>query len=97
MHVRISTVQGDPSKIDDGVAAINDKVLPTLKGIEGFRAANFMVDRGSGKLVGVAFWDSEEALNASASAVESIRNSVAEAVGGKVASVEEYEMVAQSW
>jgi hypothetical protein len=97
MHVRISTVQGDPSKIDDGVAVINDKVLPTLKGIDGFRAANFMVDRSSGKLVAVAFWDSEEALTASAAAVGPIRNAVAEAVGGEVASVDEYEMVAQSW
>lgn len=97
MYVRISTVQGDPSKIEDGVAAINDKVLPTLKGVEGFRAANFMADRSTGKLVGVAFWDSEEAMNASAGAVEEIRNVVAETVGGKVVSVEEYEMVAQSW
>ena len=97
MHVRISTVQGDPGKIDDGVAIINDKVLPSLKGMEGFRAANFMVDRSSGKLVGVAFWDSEEALKASVAAVGGIRNAVAEAVGGEVVSVEEYEMVAQSW
>ena len=97
MHVRISTVQGDPSKIDDAVAVVNDKVIPTLKGVDGFRAANFMVDRSSGKLVGVVFWDSEEALNASAEAVNPIRNAVAEAAGGTVASVDEYEMVAQSW
>ena len=97
MHVRISTIEGDPSKIDDAVAVVNDKVIPTLKGVDGFRAANFMVDRSSGKLVGVVFWDSEEALNASAEAVHPIRNAVAEAAGGKVASVGEYEMVAQSW
>ena len=65
--------------------------------MEGFRAANFMVDRSSGKLVGVAFWDSEEALNASVAAVGGIRNAVAEAVAGEVVSVEEFEMVAQSW
>jgi hypothetical protein len=97
MHVRISTVQGDTNKIEDGVAVINEKVLPTLKGVDGFRAANFMVDRRSGKLVGVAFWDSEEAMNASAGAVEEIRSAVADAVDGTVVSVEEYEMVAQSW
>lgn len=97
MHVRISTIQADPSRIDDGVAVINDKVVPTLKGIDGFRAANFMVDRSAGKLVGVAFWDSEEAMNASAAAVDPIRNVVADATGGKIVSVESYEQVAQSW
>ena len=97
MHVRISTVQADPSRIDDGIAVINDKVLPTLKSIEGFRAANFMADRSSGKLVGVAFWDSKEAMDASASSVEGIRNSVADAMDGKVVSIDEFEQVAQSW
>ena len=97
MHVRISTVQAEPSRIDDGIAAINDKVLPVLKSIDGFRAANFMVDRNTGKLVGVAFWDSKDAMDASASAVEGIRSSVADAMDGKVVSVDEYEQVAQSW
>lgn len=97
MHVRISTIQADPNRIDDGIAAINDKVIPTLTGIDGFRAANFMADRSAGKLVGVAFWDSEEAMNASASAVDPIRNVVAEAMDGKIVSVESYEQVAQSW
>ncbi|MDQ3956749.1 MAG: hypothetical protein M3273_00340 [Actinomycetota bacterium] len=97
MHVRISTIQADPSRIEDGVAVINDKVIPTMKGIDGFRAANFMVDRSSGKLVGVAFWDSEEAMDASAAALDPIRSAVADAVDGKIVSVEAYEQVAQSW
>ena len=97
MHVRISTIQADPSRIEDGVAVINDKVIPTLKGIDGFTASNFVVDRGAGKLLGIAFWDSEEAMNASAAAVDPIRNVVAEAMDGKIVSVESYELVAQSW
>ena len=97
MHVRISTIQADPSRIEDGVAVINDKVIPTLKGIDGFRAGNFMADRSAGKLVGVVFWDSEEAMKASAAAVDPIRNAVAEATDGKIVSVESYELVAQTW
>ncbi len=93
----ISTIEADPSRIEDGVAVINDKVIPTLKAVEGFRAANFMVDRSAGKLLGVAFWDTEEAMNASSAAVDSIRNAVADAMDGQVVSVESYEMVAQSW
>ena len=97
MHVRISTIEGDAGKIDDAVASINKKVLPVLKGIEGFTAANFMADRSSGKLIGVAFWDSEAALDASVEAVDPIRAAVADAMDGKIVGVESLELVAQSW
>lgn len=97
MFARISTIEAEPGRIDDGIAVINDKVIPTLKGIDGFRAVNFLADRANGKLLGVAFWDSQEALEASVGAVNSIRTSVADATGGKVTSVESFEVVAQSW
>ncbi len=97
MYVRISTIEGDAGKIDGAVATINDKVLPVLKGIEGFTAANFLAERSSGKLIGITFWESESALEASAETVNPIRTAVADAMDGKAVSVESYELVAQSW
>ena len=97
MYVRISTIEGDAGKIDDAVATINEKVLPVLTGIEGFTAANFLADRSSGRLIGIAFWDGEPALAASDETVNPIRTAVADAMGGKVVSVESFELVAQSW
>jgi heme-degrading monooxygenase HmoA len=97
MHVRISTIEGDAGKIDEAVAAINEKVLPVLKGIDGFTAANFLADRSSGKLVGLTFWESEAALDASAEAVNPIRSAVADVVDGRIVGVESFELVAQSW
>jgi len=97
MHVRISTIEGDAGKIDDAVATINEKVLPALKGLEGFTAANFLADRSSGRLIGITFWASDAALDASVETVDPIRTASAEAMGGKVVSVESFELVAQSW
>jgi hypothetical protein len=97
MHVRISTIEGDPGKIEEAVLVINEQVIPTLKGLKGFTAANFMVDRSTGRLVGVTFWNDESALEGSSEAVKPIRSAVADAVDGKVTSVESYELVAQSW
>jgi hypothetical protein len=97
MFVRISTIEAEPGRIDDGIAVINEKVLPTLKGIDGFTAANFLADRATGKLMGIVFWDSEQAMEASADVVNPIRTTVAEAMGGKITSVESFELVAQSW
>ena len=71
--------------------------MPALKGIEGFTAANFLVDRTSGKLVGVAFYQDEAALERSAEAVQSMRSEVAEAMNASFVSADSYELVAQSW
>ncbi len=97
MQARITTVEGDAGKIDDAVKIINDKIIPALKGVQGFTAVNFLADRSAGKLVAVAFYADEAALEGSGEAVGPMRTEVADAMGGKVASVESYELVAQSW
>jgi len=97
MQARISTIEGDGGKIDDALEVINERVLPALKALEGFTAVNFLVDRSAGKLVAVAFYADEAALEGSVEAVGPMRDEVAEAMGGKVVGVESYELVAQSW
>ena len=97
MQARISTIEGDGAMIDDALNVINEKVMPALKALEGFTATNFLVDRSAGRLVAVAFYADETALEGSAEAVGPMRNEVADAMGGKVVGVESYELVAQSW
>ncbi len=97
MQARVSTTQGDAGKIDDAVKLINEKIIPALKGLQGFTAINFLADRSTGKLVTVAFFDDEAALEGSVEAVGPMRTEVADAMGGKIVSVESYELVAQSW
>jgi hypothetical protein len=97
MQARISTIEGDAGKIDDALKIINEKIMPALKELDGFTAANFLVDRSSGKLVVVAFYDSEAALEGSAEAVQPMRTEVADAMNGKVVGFESYELAAQSW
>ena len=97
MQARISTIEGDAGKIDDAVKIITEKILPALKDLEGFTAANFLADRSAGKLVAVAFYANEAALEESAEAVKPMRTDVAEAMNGKVIGSETYELVAQSW
>jgi hypothetical protein len=97
MQARISTIEGDAGKIDDAVKLINEKVLPALKGLKGFTAANFLADRSAGKLVAVAFYQDEAALQESDAPVKSMREEVAEALGATATDVHTYELVAQSW
>lgn len=97
MQARISTIEGDAGKVDDAIKVINERIMPALKDLDGFMAANFLVDRSAGKLVAVAFYDSEAALEGSAEAVKPMRTEVAEAMNGKVVGSESYELAAQSW
>jgi hypothetical protein len=97
MQARISTIEGDAGRIDDAVEIINERILPSLKSLEGFTAANFVADRSAGKLVAIAFYQDEASLEGSAEAVKPMRTEVAEAMGGKVVGTESYELVAQSW
>ena len=66
--------------------------MPQLRQMEGFEGFVALGDRRSGKVLGVAFWESEEALRATEGAASSVRSGAAEAADGIVAGVEEYEV-----
>ena len=93
MHARVTTIQGSPDKMDAAERHIQEQTLPQLQKMEGFKGFVSLGDRQSGKVIGVAFWESEEALRATEGAVSDVRSGAAEAAGGIVASVEEYEVL----
>ena len=94
MHARVTTVESPPDGIDDATRFVQEQVLPQLQQMDGFKGFIALGDRQSGKLLGVALWESEEVLRATEEAAARIRGGVAEATGGAatVASVENYEV-----
>ncbi len=93
MHARVTTIQGSPDKMDDATSHLQEQTLPQLQKMEGFKGFVSLGDRQSGKVLGVAFWESEEALQATEEAVSSVRSGAAEAADGIVAGVEQYEVL----
>ena len=93
MYARVTTIQGSPGKMDDAKGHIQEQTLPQLEKMEGFKGFVALGDRQSGKVLGVAFWESEEALRATEQALSSVRSGAAEAAGGIVAGVERYEVL----
>ena len=92
MYARITTLEGPPDKVDDSTRHVREQTLPQLQQMDGFEGFVALVDRQSGKVLGVALWESEEALRATEEAVSSQRSGVAEAAGATVAGVERYEV-----
>ena len=92
MHARVTTLEVPPDRMDDAKRNVREQVLPRLSQMEGFKGMVALGNGQSGKLQGVAFWESEEALRATDQSVVPIREGAAEAAGGTVAGVEEFEV-----
>ena len=92
MHARVSILEGSPDKIDEGLREVRERVVPQAKQLDGFKGMIALGDRQSGKLLGITFWESEEAMRASEEGASQLREESAEAGGGTVAGVERYEV-----
>src|SRR3712207_2942558 len=93
MHARLTTIEGVPDKIDDATRHVREQTLSQLQQMDGFKGFVALADSQSGKLLDLAFWEDEEALRATEGAVARVRSGGAEAAGGAVAGVEQYEGV----
>jgi heme-degrading monooxygenase HmoA len=94
MLARVTTVEGPPERMDDATRFVWEQLLPQLQQLDGFKGFLALGDRQSGKVLGVALWESEEALRATDEAAARISGGAAEAAGGTVGSVENYEVIA---
>ncbi len=93
MYARVTTLEAPPEEMDDATRYVQEQVLPQLQQMDGFEGFIALGDRQSGKLLGLGFWESEQALQASEEAASRVRSDAAEAAEGTVAGVEHYEVV----
>ena len=94
MFARVTVVQGSPDKIGQGIDSFNSTVLPAVKAVDGYRSGILLVDRTSGKAMGITLWESEDARRRGAEAVEEARASAIKAMGASVPPADEYEVAA---
>ena len=92
MYARISTLEGSPEHIDEELRQVRENILPQIQQQEGFKGMAALADRQTGKTLGITFWESEEALEASEEAAGRLREDSAEAMSDTIADVERYEV-----
>ena len=92
VYARMSTLEGSPEHIDEGLRQVRENGLPQLQQQEGFKGMVALADRQTGKTLGITFWESEEALKASEEAGDRVREDAAEAMSETIAAVERYEV-----
>jgi hypothetical protein len=63
MYARVATFESDPAKVDDAIAMVRSEVesSETPPGLEGAKML-MLVNRDTGKGLGITLFDSEEAM-----------------------------------
>ena len=91
VHARSTTIQAQPSSIDDGIAYVRDEVMPALQAMDGYIGLSMLVDREAGRCITTSAWETEEALNTSTEQAAPLRARASEIFGGD-ASVQKWEV-----
>jgi heme-degrading monooxygenase HmoA len=63
--VRITSLDGEPAKVDDAIRHFEAEVVPAVSRLSGSRATVLLVDRANGKSLVATVWDTKEDLEAS--------------------------------
>ena len=93
MHARVATFQGDPARVDDAISMVRAEVtsgdLPS--GLEGAKML-MLVNRETGRGLGVTLFESEEAMRRGDDALNAMNPSS----GEQRTSVEFFEVPVQT-
>jgi hypothetical protein len=68
LYARLATGSILPTKIDEAIALWQGEIAPSAKQQKGFKNACLLVDRETGKMTSIGFWENEIDLHASKSA-----------------------------
>lgn len=93
MFARSTTIMGDPSRLDDGIAYVNDEVMPFITRLDGCVGLSMMLDRDSGQCIVTSSWLDREAMQASDLHLAPMRARAGDLLAG-TPQVEEWEIAA---
>ena len=82
MYARSTTLQGDPGRLNAGIAYVRDEVMPTIMILDGCIGLSLMVERTSGRAIVTTAWQDLASLSSSDSRVKSLRTQAGEVFGG---------------
>ena len=89
---RITTFEGDASRIDEATRSSIENILPRAKQMPGWKGVVSLADRASGKVNLITLWDSPESMKASEEQAQKLRSENAEAGAGTIKGIETYEV-----
>jgi hypothetical protein len=92
MYAQLTTLEASPAKLDTVTHFFRQQVLPQLQQMDGFKGFVVLGDPMTGKLLGVALWESEEVMQSTEEVVSRIRGGISHPLGGGTMDEENYEV-----
>ena len=93
MYTRVSTINTGAQGIDAAIHDFKEVTLPRARDFSGFERATLLVSREKGMVRLLAYWDSREALDKFAEAMDGLRDEFVEKIGNAmIISVETFEV-----
>ena len=93
MIARVTTFEGDPERMVEGVRIYREQVVPWLLDSTGFRGVLILVDHENDRGLGLSFWTTMEAATDAYASGATLRDEVAASVGTTMTGEEFYDVV----
>src|SRR5687768_2285867 len=71
MFAQVYSYQSDPSQLEADLQFVKKFVLPDLQSMRGFKGGRMLVDRQTGRALGISYWENQADARAAAERVAS--------------------------
>lgn len=93
MYTRVVTMRVGSGNIESATRFFEEKTLPQVRQVAGFKGATFMVNRDSGIARAIIFWNSSQDVDGSTEIAARLRGEfVSNVPGSSILSVEVFEV-----
>jgi hypothetical protein len=92
MYARISTLEGSVARFDEAAEFLREFVIPASRSIPGFKGMLSLIDRETGRSMGITLWASREEMEASEPGMAAVRERVTAGGEARLVKLESYEV-----
>ena len=92
MYLRVTAFKSEPGKLDEGIAFLKNKIIPSLSKAPGYLGTTCIVDRDKSEGAASTIWESLEAMNNAEQLAQQARAQSSEATGMEVIDVDRFEI-----
>lgn len=94
MYLRVTAFKSEPGKLDEGIAFLKNKIIPSLNKAPGYLGTSCIVDRDKNEGAASTLWESLEAMNNAEQLGQQARSQSSEATGLEIVDVDRFEITA---
>ena len=96
MYARVTRAMYEPERTEDAARYVREEVMPRMQGQSGFKGFYQLIDRQSGRALGISLWESREAMEATAEMARQMRSGAVGRGASVEPTAEEYEVAIQA-